>query len=201
MTAYILDEYVVNDLNKFKLKVLISMITEMVFYEKKKIQKIRDKIEKLIRNKEVLENIQYSEFMDVEKLIDCFTTLFIKRYGMSCRECVERYAPDIKKQYFSTLKLKEKEDTFEYFFEDFFEGGQLLVECNDEGRPFKDCFNSLVDPASFLNIIDTDYFRAFQFHDILCKLGFEEGLYSNPYYEEKYYMANFDKYVYDYIHQ
>jgi hypothetical protein len=192
--AYILDENVSNVLQKEQLKDLTPIITEMVFFEEKKIQKIHDKIEKLLRTDEVINSIGNSKYIDIVKLTEDLTAHFIERYGMSCRECVEKYAPDIKKQYSETVKGEE--DTFKYFWENFFGNGEILVGYNKEGHLRKDFFHSLVNPTSFLDITNHDDFYPFQFYYILAQLGIDEGLYSDGYY-----LDNFNKYVYDYIHQ
>jgi hypothetical protein len=189
----VLDENVINCLRKFELKDLTSTITDMVFFEQKKI---RQKIKELLLSERGIINLPNHKYFNVDMLIDGFTYLFIERYDLTCKKCIEKYAQQIKNVYLKILSENGRKDSFASFYHSYCGSvGYPVIYDADKNKKY---FNYLVDTGYFLEY-DTNndnIFTGYDFYLILCDLGFEEGL-----YEDDDCLYNFSKYLYDYIQQ
>jgi hypothetical protein len=172
----------------------------MIFFEEKKIQKIRDKIKELLLSDRGICRIDNHKYLNIDLITEDFTTLFIERYGNSCQEFILKYLSDIKENYSSQLRDEKLEDTFDNFYSYCGAGGVLVSYVGVIDGNFGEYD---IQIYGFINVSEIlkhktseDTFDSFDFYLILCELGAEEGL-----YEIDDYVVNLDKYLYKLIHQ
>jgi hypothetical protein len=106
-----LDETVTDRLEKNQMKDLIPDIKEMVYRDEKQ----KDKIEKIIREKvmKVFKNEQIKDVLDMDKVIEKFTDLYIERFGLYFKDFINKYGPEIKKFYLEhhdDHEIKDEDD-------------------------------------------------------------------------------------------